>query len=57
MAKASQKPLQPNPFNTHRDPETGLWIVVKTSPLSNSQPTFELEVTQSVKINEESNKQ
>lgn len=53
MAKASQKPLQPNPFNTYRDPETGLWVVVRTSPLSNIQSTFELDVSHPPKINEE----
>ncbi|MDJ0845586.1 hypothetical protein [Crocosphaera sp.] len=28
MAKASEKPLQPNPFRTYRDPKTGLWVVI-----------------------------
>ncbi|MDJ0731613.1 MAG: hypothetical protein QNJ33_16650 [Crocosphaera sp.] len=28
MAKASKKPLQPNPFRTYRDPKTGLWVVI-----------------------------
>ena len=28
MAKASEKPLQPNPLRTYRDPKTGLWVVV-----------------------------
>jgi hypothetical protein len=31
MAKASEQPLQPNPFNTYRDPKTGLWVVVQNS--------------------------
>ncbi len=31
MAKASEKPLQPNPFNTYRDPQTGMWIVIQTT--------------------------
>jgi hypothetical protein len=30
MAKTSEKPLKPNPFNTYRDPETGRWMVVKS---------------------------
>lgn len=29
MAKASDQPLQPNPFCTYRDPQTGLWVVVQ----------------------------
>ncbi|MDJ0659769.1 MAG: hypothetical protein QNJ42_09800 [Crocosphaera sp.] len=28
MAQASEKPLQPNPFRTYRDPKTGLWVVI-----------------------------
>ena len=33
MAKASEKPLQPNPFRTYRDPKTGLWVVIKASAI------------------------
>ncbi|MEM8778594.1 MAG: hypothetical protein AAGF26_06925 [Cyanobacteria bacterium P01_G01_bin.49] len=32
MVKASNEPLQPNPFCTYRDPKTGLWVVVPKSP-------------------------
>ncbi|WP_198648437.1 hypothetical protein [Cyanothece sp. BG0011] len=28
MAKTSQQPLQPNPFRTYRDPQTGVWVVI-----------------------------
>jgi hypothetical protein len=28
MAKVSQEPLQPNPFQTYRDPLTGKWLVI-----------------------------
>lgn len=28
-APKSSKELQPNPFMTYRDPQTGRWIVVK----------------------------
>jgi hypothetical protein len=31
MVKASNNPLQPNPFTTYRDPKTGTWIVVKAA--------------------------
>lgn len=30
MARVSSEPLQPNPFTTYRDPNTGAWIVVKS---------------------------
>lgn len=36
MATLSNEPLQPNPFITYRDPETGLWLVVKDQPSSSS---------------------
>lgn len=29
MAKLSNEPLQPNPFLTYRDPDTGRWVVIK----------------------------
>ncbi|MBR8830039.1 MAG: hypothetical protein N5P05_003304 [Chroococcopsis gigantea SAG 12.99] len=29
MAKLSNEPLQPNPFLTYRDPDSGLWITVQ----------------------------
>ncbi len=35
MAKASEQPLQPNPFRTYRDPKTGLWVVIPVSQTSN----------------------
>ena len=31
MPSESNSPLQPNPFTTYRDPQTGLWIVAKAS--------------------------
>ncbi len=34
MPKASEEPLQPNPFRTYRDPKTGLWVVIKDSGIS-----------------------
>jgi hypothetical protein len=27
-----QSALRPNPFNTYRDPQTGYWITVVTTP-------------------------
>ena len=36
MAKASEKPLQPNPFRTYRDPKTGLWVVIPASAIEAS---------------------
>ncbi|MEA5536533.1 hypothetical protein [Crocosphaera sp. XPORK-15E] len=33
MAKTSEQPLQPNPFCTYRDPQTGLWVVIKSTPV------------------------
>ena len=35
MAKASQQPLQPNPFCTYRDPKTGLWVVIQVDQTKN----------------------
>ncbi|MEA5508965.1 hypothetical protein VB715_04235 [Crocosphaera sp. UHCC 0190] len=46
MAKTSEQPLQPNPFRTYRDPQTGLWVVIKPTPVSvtsssaDGQPQF-----------------
>ncbi len=37
MAKVSNEPLQPNPFLTYRDPQTGLWIVVQDNPILNGE--------------------
>jgi hypothetical protein len=34
MVKASNEPLQPNPFTTYRDPKTGLWVVIKKIVIS-----------------------
>ena len=34
MAKASEQPLQPNPFRTYRDPKTGLWVVIQASGIN-----------------------
>lgn len=28
MARPSNSPLQPNPFLTYRDPDTGAWVVI-----------------------------
>jgi hypothetical protein len=43
MTKASDQPLQPNPFNTYRDPQTGLWVVIQSTSLvthnSDRQPS------------------
>ncbi|EAZ88036.1 hypothetical protein [Crocosphaera chwakensis] len=35
MAKASEQPLQPNPFRTYRDPKTGLWVVIPVTKTTN----------------------
>lgn len=35
MAKASEQPLQPNPFRTYRDPKTGLWVVIPVTHTTN----------------------
>jgi hypothetical protein len=43
MVKVSDEPLQPNPFTTHRDPNTGLWVVVKAIPLGERYPNREGE--------------
>jgi hypothetical protein len=34
MARVSEAPLNPNPFITYRDPQTGLWVVVKQNNTS-----------------------
>jgi hypothetical protein len=43
MVKVSNEPLQPNPFTTHRDPNTGLWVVVKAMPKGARYPNLEGE--------------
>ncbi len=45
MAKASEIPLQPNPFRTYRDPKTGLWVVIKASPLEASSHVSQAQKT------------
>ncbi|MEA5517629.1 hypothetical protein [Limnoraphis robusta] len=35
--KACEKPLQPNPFTTYRDPETGRWVVIKEQPSAQAE--------------------
>lgn len=37
MFQTPQQALKPNPFTTHRDPETGRWIVVLTDAARLSQ--------------------
>ncbi|ACB51604.1 hypothetical protein cce_2254 [Crocosphaera subtropica ATCC 51142] len=49
MAKASEQPLQPNPFRTYRDPKTGLWVVVSVS-----ETTPHLHSSQGQKISSDS---
>jgi hypothetical protein len=39
MAKLSDEPLQPNPFRTYRDPDTGLWVVIKDVKTTSKQST------------------
>lgn len=36
MAKSSNPNLQPNPFVTYRDPQTGLWVVVHNATVAQS---------------------
>lgn len=36
MAKYSNPNLQPNPFVTYRDPQTGLWVVLENANLAQS---------------------
>lgn len=43
MVKASNEPLQPNPFTTYRDPKTGLWVVVKKTVILESCNEVEAE--------------
>ncbi|MEL4894699.1 hypothetical protein [Crocosphaera sp. Alani8] len=43
MAKASEQPLEPNPFRTYRDPKTGLWVVL---PISETESHFPTSVTE-----------
>ena len=50
MAKASEKPLQPNPFRTYRDPKTGLWVVI---PCPETESRF--YISQGQKISSNSN--
>ncbi len=45
MAKASEKPLQPNPFRTYRDPKTGLWVVLKASAMEANPHLSQLQKT------------
>lgn len=33
-AKPCAKPLQQNPFQTYRDPQTGRWMVLKPDPIA-----------------------
>lgn len=47
MVKASNNPLQPNPFTTYRDPKTGTWIVVKAA--SYPERYFNLESPENLK--------
>lgn len=35
MAKLCNKPVQPNPFNSYRDPLTGQWLVLKSGSAEN----------------------
>ncbi len=50
MAKVSHANLQPNPFITYRDPQTGLWKVLKSASanLNNSPNEYELQDSKSV---------
>ncbi|WP_015784616.1 hypothetical protein [Rippkaea orientalis] len=34
MAETSNDYLKPNPFKTYRDPQTGLWVVIKPSSVA-----------------------
>ncbi|WP_013321695.1 hypothetical protein [Gloeothece verrucosa] len=36
MAKYSDPNLQPNPFVTYRDPQTGLWVVVQNATVAHN---------------------
>lgn len=55
MAKSSNPNLQPNPFVTYRDPQTGLWVVVhsaaiaESSTSNHSQEPQEVQSTQNQK--------
>jgi hypothetical protein len=41
MAKVSSQPLQPNPFATYRDPNTGLWLIVQgNAPKTHTESTI-----------------
>jgi hypothetical protein len=41
MAKVSSQPLQPNPFATYRDPNTGLWLIVQgNAPKTQTESTM-----------------
>ncbi|MDJ0580495.1 hypothetical protein [Crocosphaera sp.] len=48
MAKASEQPLQPNPFRTYRDPKTGLWIVI---PFPDTESRFYVSHGQKISSN------
>ena len=43
MVKVSNDSLQPNPFTTYRDPNTGQWIVVKAAPVYERHASFDRE--------------
>lgn len=38
MTQPCQKPVQPNPFASYRDPFTGQWLVVKSGSTENPAP-------------------
>jgi hypothetical protein len=43
MVKVSNDSLQPNPFTTYRDPNTGHWIVVKAAHVCKQHDSFDRE--------------
>ncbi len=43
MAKASNGYLQPNPFGTYRDPQTGLWLVIPAE-VKNCKPEVKSKI-------------
>ncbi|ACK68557.1 hypothetical protein PCC7424_0087 [Gloeothece citriformis PCC 7424] len=50
MTKSSNPNLRPNPFNTYRDPKTGLWVVVQSAnvtQLSTANPSQKFQEVQS----------
>lgn len=46
MAKHSNPNLQPNPFVTYRDPQTGLWVVINNATGAHSQEPQAVESTE-----------